>query len=172
MKPSYPRAFDGACALLYISLLLGSASFVPPLWRFLEDYFPKAFLIPYAVACCLLVLLLFFLPKRPLRILVFLTPAALFLYSMALLRRPIERIHFLEYGTLSFFLFRAVRHDLRIPWSYGMGILGSFGVGIVDELLQGILPNRVYDPRDIWINLWAAGVGMAMVASVATPKSV
>ena len=45
------------------------------------------------------------------------------------------------------------------------GATGLVGSGVLDECLQGLLPSRVFDSRDILFNVVAAV--MAVVASVA-----
>ena len=171
MKENTQKVFDGALAVGYTLLLLGSAPFVPPFWFFLESHFPWYPILPQFLAALLLVALFCYLPKKPIgRVLGFSLFTGLFFYSMSRLERPAEQIHFTEYGMLSFFLFRMFRHGIRPPWCHSASVLGAFGIGIVDELFQGFLPNRVYDPRDIWINLWAGGLGMCIFACVLTPQ--
>ena len=72
---------------------------------------------------------------------------------------------------LTFFLFRFLRHPLKSPLSYAGSVAGAFGVGVVDVLIQGLLPNRVFDPRDLWINLWSAALGMMVVATLSMPRT-
>jgi len=171
MKENTQKVFDGALAGSYILFLLGSAPFAPPFWFFLESHFVGYQILPQLLAALLVIVLFSYLPKKPMgRVLGFSLFVGLFFYSMNRLQRPAEQIHFTEYGAVSFFLFRMFRHRIRPPWCHGASVLGAFGIGIVDELLQGFLPNRVYDPRDIWINLWAGGLGMFIFAYVLTPQ--
>ena len=163
MKTSTQKVTDGSIAFFYTLLLLGSAFIVPSIWFFLERHFSWHNAIPQLLAGVFFLIFLYFLPKQPLRLLAFLIFGGLFFWSMFSLKRPVERIHFIEYGLLSFVLFRSFRHFLKVPWNYGAAIMATIGIGVVDELLQGILPNRVYDPRDIWINVWAGGLGMVAV---------
>ena len=171
MNENTQKVLDGALAVSYVMLLLGSTPFVPPFWFFLESHFPWYQILPQLLAALLVVVLLCYLPKKSMhRVGGFSLFVGLLFYSMSRLQRPVERIHFIEYGALSFFLFRRFRHGIRSPWCHGASALGAFGIGIVDELFQGFLPNRVYDPRDIWINLWAGGLGMIISAYVLTPQ--
>ena len=171
MKENTQKVFDGVLAMCYIVLLLGSAPFVPSCWFFLENHFQWYRVLPQLVAALLVIVLFCYLPKKPMRrVLGFSLFVGLFFYSMSRLERPVEQIHFTEYGALSFFLFKMARHGIRPPWCHGASVLGAFGVGLVDELFQGFLPNRVYDPRDILINLWAGGLGMFIFAYVLTPQ--
>lgn len=66
---------------------------------------------------------------------------------------PIERIHFVEYGILGWISWRA----------FGKGaFIYVISIGILDELIQGVLPNRVFDFRDICMNLTGGGIGIYM----------
>ena len=172
MKEKNQKVIDGALAVGYIVLLLGSAYFVPPIWVFLENHFPWHPFLPQLLAVFLLILPLRLLLRESFRIPLFLASGAFFFYAMTRLEKPVEQIHFIEYGGLSFVLFRSLRHSLRIPWSYLGSIAAASGIGVIDELLQGLLPNRVYDTRDLWINFWSAGLGMVLFATLLTPRSV
>lgn len=172
MKGKNQKVKDGLLATGYVATLLGSAYFVPPIWLFFESHFPWYPLIPAALLVVLLILPLRLLFRDSFRIPLFLVSSGLFFYAMTRLERTVEQIHFIEYGGLSFFFFRWLRHFFKIPWSYLGSVAAAFGIGVIDELLQGLLPNRVYDTRDLWINFWSAGLGMILLATLLTPRSV
>jgi hypothetical protein len=82
-----------------------------------------------------------------------LVPALAFIFLM---ERPEERVHFLEYGVLGFLVLQATGR--RMALSLAFVIL----VGVADEFIQLLLPNRVGDLRDVVMNgaggafgLWA-----------------
>ena len=170
-KSASQRIPDGPIAICYVVLLLGSAPFVPSVWAFLERHVPWSPFFPYLFCSLLFILCFRGLPKRPFRILGFFLILGIFLWSMSCLKRPVERIHFIEYGALTFFLFRFFRHLVKERWSYGLSFAGGFLVGVADELLQGFLPNRVFDPRDIWVNAWAGGLGVISLTLFFAPSS-
>lgn len=68
---------------------------------------------------------------------------------------PEEAFHFVQYGVLGFLLFRALGFRLADPSIYVAGALIGAAVGIADELIQWLVPNRYFDYRDIGINAWA-----------------
>ena len=80
-----------------------------------------------------------------------------------------ERIHFSEYGLLAFLTFRLLRHWKRSRWVYGWTLVGACLIGFLDELVQGLLPNRVYDLRDIWMNGLASSIGLIVVVLLFDP---
>jgi lysylphosphatidylglycerol synthetase-like protein (DUF2156 family) len=76
-----------------------------------------------------------------------------------------DRLHFLGYGILSLFLYRAIRHN--IIWS----CLIIMFFAILDETLQLFgLGGRTFEIKDIGID-WLSGlVGQFIVALVIKPK--
>jgi hypothetical protein len=73
------------------------------------------------------------------------------------IRYPEERVHFLEYAVLGIMLYVALRERVQ-----GRKVLLCIPVivflaGLVDEIIQGILPNRVYQFTDVLMNL-AGGI--------------
>ena len=79
--------------------------------------------------------------------------SALYVYfTLKLWANPEEAIHFIEYGLLGFFLFRALRHHIDDNSIYlAAFLLGTF-VGTFDEILQWIVPGRYFDLRDVGLN--------------------
>lgn len=74
---------------------------------------------------------------------------------------PEERVHFLEYGVLALLGRWALASHARPLGQYaGAWLLGSCA-GWGDELIQAVLPDRVYDLRDVVINSAAALVAIA-----------
>ncbi len=66
---------------------------------------------------------------------------------------PEEQIHFIEYGILSALIYVALTHDIHNNvYVYFLSIHIVFAFGAVDEVIQGILPNRMFDIRDIIMN--------------------
>ena len=75
------------------------------------------------------------------------------------IKYPEERVHFLEYAVLGVLLYFALREKIR-----GRRVLLSiplviFFVGLGDELIQGILPNRVYQFTDVVLNFFGGILG-------------
>ena len=71
-----------------------------------------------------------------------------------------ERSHLIEFGVLAIFIYMAMseRMGSNIPilkpaiWAFGLSLL----IGIIDEGLQIFIPDRVFDPVDIFFNGMAA----------------
>lgn len=94
---------------------------------------------------------------------------------------PEEAVHFLEYGLLGCFLFRALSLGIRDKSIYLAGFLSGSLVGIFDEILQWAMPGRYWDIRDVALNALSSGLvqlavwkGLkpAVISEKMTPASV
>ena len=88
--------------------------------------------------------------------------AVAFTATLKALALPIEELHLVEYGLLGVFLFRAVRHRASPGKAYLWGALAGAAVGLVDELIQGVVPNRYFGFHDVVVN----GIGALLGSSV------
>ncbi len=69
-----------------------------------------------------------------------------------------ERIHFIEYGILAVLCLRAAVRRLRGLRALLYSLLAVVIVGFLDEVIQGFLPGRFYDLRDILIDTLAGAL--------------
>ena len=72
---------------------------------------------------------------------------------------PIERIHFIEYGLLGWLVWWTIGER---KWGFIMALGYIVAISILDEIIQGMLPNRVYDIRDIWMNAVGGSLGLVL----------
>lgn len=80
----------------------------------------------------------------------------------------VERVHFIEYGTIAFLFYRAFR-PLGGPAALLVPAVAALTVGTLDEWLQWFIPNRVGEARDVFLNLVAIGCGVAFGAALDPP---
>ena len=93
-----------------------------------------------------------------------------FLYLMLTkMKTPSEALHFLEYGLLGLLVWRALSHRVRDRWVYPCAVLVCMLVGMVDEILQWMMPGRFWDVRDILHNGIAALLAQLAVAGGMRP---
>lgn len=94
------------------------------------------------------------IPYRLVRVLGMIIVASLYgLFLKYLEKIPIERIHLLEYGILAIFAQRAFENRVKdLLDSYLYAAFLTAIVGLYDELIQGFLPDRVCDSRDVLTN--------------------
>ncbi len=82
-------------------------------------------------------------------------------YAMAFTRLGIpERTHLFEYGLLGVLVYQALTERLRggrrVPAPAVLAVLATAILGWIDEGIQSLLPNRVYDLVDVGFNAGAA----------------
>ncbi|MGI9529354.1 MAG: VanZ family protein [Acidimicrobiia bacterium] len=103
--------------------------------------------------------------------------AALATYVMAFLRftNPAERTHLIEFGVVAVFVYLALRerraNGTRVRTPTLMAVLVAGTLGVIDEGIQAILPNRFFDPLDIAFNLGAAVMAVLAVAALQWARS-
>ncbi len=80
---------------------------------------------------------------------------------------PEEQVHFIEYGILSGLIYIALKLDIHNNvYVYFLSAFIVFAFGAVDEIIQWILPNRVFDIRDIVLNGIAGILVQILIAMV------
>lgn len=93
---------------------------------------------------------------------------------------PEEAVHFLEYGLLGYFLFKALSYTVRDGTIYADAALAGSLFGIVDEIIQWAVPGRNWDFRDAGFNIMACalfqiavwkGIRPKMISDSPTPRS-
>jgi hypothetical protein len=91
--------------------------------------------------------------------------SGMFLAGLYSLREaPEEAVHYLEYGLLSVLAYRALVHRFGDSSVYLLSVLVAGCVGIADEWLQWVTPDRYWGFRDIRINLEAASLAQLGIA--------
>jgi VanZ family protein len=94
---------------------------------------------------------------------------AAYLMTWFRIQHPEERTHLLEYGLVAVLIHQALKERLRqgrrVPSPAALAVVVTALLGWLDEVIQMMLPNRVYDIRDVGFNV-LAGL-MATAASLA-----
>lgn len=89
---------------------------------------------------------------------------AVYLMVFVRMALPEERTHLIEYGVVAVLAYAALRErrdsgrPVPAPWLLAFGLTAA--VGVVDEIVQAVLPSRVFDVRDIGFNLAAAALAI------------
>lgn len=91
-------------------------------------------------------------------------------FTLKLWKIPEEAIHFLEYGLLSFFLYKALIHHVRDKSIYFTASLFALFIGTFDEILQWITPNRVWNFRDVGLNFLSGALFQLALWQVIRPQ--
>ena len=166
---------------LVVPLARSIQSFISAHWG--RSLFGYAVLAVVGTASVILLFLLFFRLKirRFSNYFWLLSVTVLYVYfTIQLWEVPEEAVHFLEYGFLGFFLFRALKFNIRDKSIFLIAFLIGSLVGILDEILQWIVPLRFWDIRDVGLNalscglfqigLWK-GIPLRGISSKIKPKS-
>lgn len=100
--------------------------------------------------------------------------AAAYAVAFAWLRSArLERTHLPEYGVAAWLAWRAV--GPLVPGTaagYAAAAVLGAAIGLADELLQKLVPGRVYDIRDVGLNALGAVLGVIVLAALrARPRS-
>jgi len=93
------------------------------------------------------------------------------LYGLVIyiLELPEEQVHFIEYGILSALIYLALTHDINNSSIYFLSVLIVFIFGAIDEVIQWVLPNRVFDIRDLIMN-GSAGILVQLLIAMVISK--
>ena len=114
------------------------------------------------------------LSKRPSGIQIGVVLGVAAVYLMLFLRLTLaERTHLIEYGVVASFIYEALReraeHGGRVRFPAMLTILVTGLIGTLDEVIQVLLPTRVFDPVDILFNVLAAA--MAVLARLVVERA-
>ncbi|MBI4553236.1 MAG: VanZ family protein [Candidatus Latescibacteria bacterium] len=90
-------------------------------------------------------------------------------YAFSQVSIIIEKIHFIQYGLLGGLIYWALRATTRDSALYAHGVLLVTLSGLLDELIQAAIPDRVGDLRDVYMNAVAGGLVLAFIAAVVRP---
>jgi hypothetical protein len=81
----------------------------------------------------------------------------------------VERVHFVEYGLITFLFYRASRtfDDLSV---LVLPVLAGLLVGTLEEWFQWFIPVRVGEARDVLLNLVAIACGLLFSVGIDPPR--
>ena len=86
--------------------------------------------------------------------------------TMALEDAPANRIHFFQYFPLGILALEALRFRIHGRAIYIWAFLLVSSIGLGDECIQGLLPNRYFDAKDVMLNSLAGLLALVFVGFV------
>jgi len=127
--------------------------------------------ISFIVGCFMVVLTILTqgLKKRPSKgeIGVMIGVSAVYILMFVRMSIPEERTHLIEYSIVAILVYEALNERKKqIRSRYSPALIAIFITtlaGIIDEVIQAILPNRIFDPLDILFNIIAGLMAIGMV---------
>lgn len=96
--------------------------------------------------------------------------AAVYLMVLVRMGIPEERTHLIEYGVVGIFIFAALKERAsqgrHVPFPALIAVVATTLIGTIDECIQALLPNRVFDARDILFNFIAGILSVSASAAL------
>jgi len=165
--------------LVLVVLIFITIPYTPLLWKPLSAH-QKSFAIvviyflAFLFGILILIYLVFYKKERKLSpYLWFLVITILYIQFFNTLNEfPIEKIHLIEYGALGFLIFKALKNDLKDLSIYIWSALIIFYIGIIDETIQWIVPNRVGTIEDVWLNIKSGVLVLMLTGLVIRPGEI
>ncbi len=114
----------------------------------------------------LVALILLFFPRRIGAHVAFLLVTLALICCLQFLTVPAKRFHFLQYGPLTVLVFDALRFHCHDRYHYVWTLLIVALLGLGDETVQGILPDRHFGVADVVLNSVAALLTLAFLGFV------
>ena len=110
----------------------------------------------YMLACMSVLYYMFFIKgeRLVLRYIIFFWFIVIFFVMVKFEANPGEKIHMAQYGLFGILLYNALkidfdRYDNKL---YLWGAVICLIAGAIDEIIQGVLPNRYFTWHDVFIN--------------------
>jgi len=157
---------DWLLAILYVCFIYATLNFAPAPLQFLRSH--NLLRLSLAVVYVFFIVGLLTLmirrgEKRWWRYVLFLFVISLYPLIAKHTSSPEEQIHFFEYGLVGVLFARALAAGKPYAPKIWLGafVLGT-AAGWLDEILQGMLPTRHYDVRDIWLNAISVALGLLL----------
>ena len=160
-------------AVLYIAFVYSTIPVMPAVWKVLREYTEGSirFLGILMVAGVAIVIAAQVWRRvrlkswKPYLALLLIGPVYIVLLDRYALF-PSERLHLVEYGFMGGVLFRALRLDVSERTAYMASFLTTLLVGIGDECVQWILPQRFFEVKDVQLNALSGGLGLLLLRFV------
>jgi hypothetical protein len=100
----------------------------------------------------------------------FATAAVFVGYTIHLRESPEEAVHFLQYGLLGILTYRALAHRLHDVSIYFAAAIICGIIGMLDEIIQWLTPERYWAFKDVWLNFLAGSLVQIGIAKGLTPS--
>jgi VanZ family protein len=149
--------------ICYVGIIYATLPVMRPILNFLKENLDEAFssgvyVLLFVVALGIIVL--FLTERRGWKSFVLLFGILGVTASiLPSIKYPEERVHFLEYAVLGVMLYFALRERIKGRKVFIWIPIIVFFIGLGDEIIQGILPNRAYQFTDVVLNFCGGILG-------------
>lgn len=146
--------------ILNIIFLYATLGVMPAIWGKFNNFFAGKGVVPlyiiYSIVGSSVFIYILFIKKEKslIRYLLFFLFIGIFFIMVKFEKGPGEKIHMAQYGLLGVLLYNTLKISLdrfgKKLYVYGAVI--CLLIGALDEVIQGILPNRCFTWHDVIIN--------------------
>jgi VanZ family protein len=149
----------------WIGLIYATTPLVPAIQRSLVTRYGYSVYNYFYFVFILLAIAAFFLllkqhgKQRLISFAGFVFITGLYAFILPRLQYGVEKIHFLEYGFLSFLLAGFFQKQWQDALVFIWILIWVFVLSLLDEAVQWLIPNRVAEISDVWLNVLSAGLG-------------
>ncbi|MBI5555102.1 MAG: VanZ family protein [Elusimicrobia bacterium] len=155
-------------AISYVALIYLTLPVIRPVLNFIKAHLGSKFdlltdIVLLAIMAGVALILIKSRISRKQYILAFIV-FCIYGYYLKILKIPEERIHLLEYGFLSYLVFKVYSSDWSFIFRYWQTFLTVSFIGTLDEIIQYFIPTRVGDVRDILLNIVSGLLGLVLTA--------
>jgi len=171
------REWRWGIVIIYLLAIYSFLPFAPGFWRYVLGQWGNSvdylgFFLTSLIGTYFLLHLIF--QRQVRKISVYAAFCLISMVCLAILKylciTGAERFHLLMYGVLSCFVFWALKLNVKGKRVYLYTTIIAFIFGVLDEVIQGILPMRVFDIKDILMNWLSSGMGTLFIIFVLEPE--
>jgi choline-sulfatase len=163
-------------ALLYIAFVYSTISVMPEVWKVLEAYTRGSIrylgILAVGLTAAVIAIGVWRRIQRrrwsPYVALALIMPIYAYLLNRYAVF-PSERLHLVEYGFMGVVLFRALRIDFSDRFAYIASFVATVLIGLGDECIQWVLPQRFFELKDVQLNALSGGLGLLILRFVVQP---
>lgn len=156
--------------LAYIGIVYSTLGIFPDVWRRLNELTEGSIEhLGTAVALIAVTSLLWTVRRRagqqswtPYVAIALITPTYAYLLFV-LSHFPAERLHLLEYGLMAYLILRALQLDLADRHAYVWSLVLTTVIGLGDEIVQWVLPQRYFEVKDVVLNMVSGGLALLVI---------
>jgi len=153
-----------AALVIVLAAIYATLGYAPAIAAILRERSDLTEAMVFVFLVSLVIISVLFIRKRPGRAEIAVGAGILVVYLMAWLRigigTPEERTHLFEYSLVAALVHEALlerrENGRRVPAPAILALIISILLGWLDEGIQSLLPNRIYDIVDVYFNALAA----------------
>ena len=169
--------------IIYLTLPLG-----PEIIKFLSDTINNLFNIDYGyyiIGHCAAVIigfiflfLIYNIIKKRKQLLKFynylilLIILGIYTYFLLTMKVPTEKIHFIEYGLLSWFIYRALKKNINDISIFFITLFIGYPISLLDEFIQYLIPSRSGELVDAIWNFYSVALIQLFIVFVWKPQNI